>query len=185
MKKLLSILMALAMIASLSTTAFAADTWENGEGETDTFSSDVNATYEQETVDVYKVVVEWGELNFTYTDTPVIWDTTTYKWVEDTESDVVTGWSVDDKGGDIITVSNCSSLPVNVEFEVTEVNYDLEYSFSDNDFVMDAATAGVDDANGTATVVEVTVSLEGIPGEGAKGTNSANITVVVSAVEAA
>lgn len=189
MKKLLSILMALAMIASLSTTAFATDTWTN-DGETNSYSSDVEATYEQEVIDNYKVVVTWGALEFTYTDTPLVWDTDSLQWVEDEAFDVETGWTVDVEGGDIITIANSSSKAVEISFEVVEVKYGLEYTITyreadvtEDSFELAAATAGEGGEDGTATTAQVVVSLSGTPGADANLTNSANITVVINAVE--
>ena len=63
MKKIISLILALAMVMSLSVTAFAAEGVINGGTDT----SDVKGTYSSTaTVTVYSVDIAWEGLSFTY-----------------------------------------------------------------------------------------------------------------------
>lgn len=78
MKKLIAVLMAIAMIAALSVTAFAAIESGNGSA-TITVTGNVN---EQVKEDVYYVTLSQEALTFTYDMSDYEWDTENMKWVE-------------------------------------------------------------------------------------------------------
>ena len=72
MKKLLCVIMVVAMIATLSTSVFAATIVEKNGSD----SSDVKAKYNKEDrVDVYKVEVTWGAMEFNYNASDREWNT--------------------------------------------------------------------------------------------------------------
>lgn len=103
MKKVLSIVLAIAMIATMSAVAFAADVTSVTENNSASF--DVNGKYTAVAdTDNYKIVITWSETEFVYKDAGTHWDVDTHKWVEDTAA----VW----EGEGTITVANHSSKPV-------------------------------------------------------------------------
>ena len=108
MKKIITLLMALAMVMSLSVTAFASDLGG---------SKDVTAKYEQNESEqpIYNVDLNWGDLTFTYTET------TTKVWNPDTHTYDTTTTGSWDKTESSITVTNHSNVSVDVSMSVTPV----------------------------------------------------------------
>lgn len=117
MKKILSMILALAMILSLGVTAFAADV-EAGEISGNT-SQSVTANYTGtvagEIDKTYYVKIEWaaGEntLKYTNNQTTYTWDAEHYKYVADNTEDVeLNGWS----GSAVytVTVTNQSNATI-------------------------------------------------------------------------
>ena len=92
MKKIITLLMALAMVMSLSVTAFASDLGG---------SKDVTAKYERSESEqpIYNVDLNWGDLTFTYTET------TTKVWNPETHTYDTTTTGSWDKTETAITVS--------------------------------------------------------------------------------
>ncbi|MBQ8833718.1 MAG: hypothetical protein IJ001_02175 [Oscillospiraceae bacterium] len=108
MKKIISTVLALALMLSLSVTAFASELGG---------SQDVTAKYEKTETEeaIYNVDIQWGELIFTYSET------TEKTWNPDThtyDTDVSGGW---DKTETAITVTNHSNVAVDVAMSVTPV----------------------------------------------------------------
>ena len=107
MKKVLSIVLAIAMIATMSAVAFAAadptgSVKEESAAAAGTAEFDVNATFAAAAhVDKYKVDVEWDTEGFTYTEAATVWDTEDHVWVETNAA----SWD----GEGTITVANHSS----------------------------------------------------------------------------
>jgi hypothetical protein len=114
MRKLLTIMLAVAMVCALTITANA-DTLgtENTAG-----SKDVNGTYVagQKAGTVYSVNVEWGSLEFTFTDASEgTWDPATKTYVNQTEA----FWAPNSETADKVTVTNNSNAEVTVSFAFT------------------------------------------------------------------
>ena len=109
MKRIITILMALAMVMSLSVTAFASELGG---------SKDVTAKYEQNESEqpIYNVDLNWGDLTFTYTET------TTKVWNPDTHTYDTTTTGSWDKTETTITVTNHSNVSVAVSMSVTPVD---------------------------------------------------------------
>jgi len=128
MKKSLCVLMVVAMMATISTTAFAATV----ESATGSDSADVKAKYNSTTpADVYSVDVTWGAMEFDYNAGGQKWDTESHKWVADEEAPA--GWEVKNSSN-TITLANHSSKAVNATFafaantEYTDLNGNFTYN---------------------------------------------------------
>ena len=112
MKKLFSILLVVAMMATMSLTAFA-ETYGAEGG-----SHDVNAVYQEGSKSmVYSVDVTWGAMNFTYTATAQTWDDENHVWIDGASG----GWSVVDNSN-TITLENHSSGAVKATFSFAAEN---------------------------------------------------------------
>ena len=100
MKKLIAAMVALAMMATISTAVLAVDVPSGTPG-------DVLTTTSQ--TDAYSVDIAWGDMTFAYDFGT--WDTATHKWTG--EKWATAGF---DGTKDKITVANNSSQPVNATF---------------------------------------------------------------------
>ena len=112
MKKILSLVLALALVMSLSVTAFAAETTNDGENNT---SIDVNAIYSDgvATPDVISVNVEWGAMSFTYSvNGTKQWDATKHEYTTNSNA----AWTAT---GNTVTVTNHSNIAVKAELAFT------------------------------------------------------------------
>lgn len=166
MKKLVSLTLALALILSLSATAFASDLGG---------SQDVTAKYEKtETEDpIHSVELNWGDLTFTYSETSKkTWNPNTHTY--DTET---TGnW---DKTEANITVINHSNVKVAVAMSLKAVEgTGVEVQLTGGN---DTLAAGVEnDVDGAASVTG-TLKISGTPNDTvtAAGIKVAEITVTI------
>ena len=148
MKKLVSLTLALALILSLSITAFAAD--QGG-------SKDVTAIYQSTTTeeDIYNVDLNWGDLTFTYTETvEKTWNAADHSY------DVVTNGSWD-KTETTIKVTNHSNVAVDVAMSVTPVaGTGVNVTLTGGNATL---AAGVEGAYDTAESVTGTLTISGTP----------------------
>lgn len=127
MKKILCAIMSVAIMATASMTAFAA----NIDAADGSASADVKAKYNSTTpVDVYSVDVTWGAMEFDYTADGQKWDTASHKWIADEAAPAA--WEVKDSSN-TITLANNSSKAVNASFafatnaDYTDVNGSFTY----------------------------------------------------------
>ncbi len=165
MKKILGLILAIAMMAALSVTAFAAPTPSEFND-----SADVNGKYVAGAqADVYYVDVTWGAMNFTYKADAQTWDPEAHTWI-----DATTGtWTAE---GNTITVANHSSVEVTATFAFTaaEDYDDLTPTFTG---VTDNAADLAAPTTATATTCTATLTLAGtLPA----GTNGVIGTVTVT-----
>lgn len=111
--KLLSGVMAFAMVACIGTTAFAAGPEANPTGSTinsltgsETIDVELEATLNEE-IPVYNINVAWTSMEFVYTHTASVWEPTTHERTPESGE-----WS--NSGEATITVINHSNVPVDV-----------------------------------------------------------------------
>lgn len=137
MKKLLCVLMVIAVFATTSITAFA-DTLTTSNGSA---SADVKAKYNSTVpADVYSVDVTWGAMEFDYNAGGQKWNTTSHKWEADASAPA--GWEVKD-ASNTITLANHSSKAVNADFQFTanEAYTDLSGVFMYDNAALDGPLA--------------------------------------------
>lgn len=163
MKKLIAVLMAIAMIAALSVTAFA-DTLD---ALTPAQSKDVTATYSDRNTKpaTYSIELVWGSMEFTYQTVIQDWNATSHKWEDRVGAEA--GW-VCASGANEITISNDSSVAVNAAFAYAAKNESgVAGAFSVADAQASAWTANTntlamavaaEDTDATEYVVTLTLS---------------------------
>lgn len=151
MKKLLCVIMVVAMIATLSTSVFAGTISSKDGSDT----SDVNAKYvKEDRVDVYKIEVTWGAMEFDYNASGRQWNTTTHTWDIDPEAPAT--WTV--KSDNTIKLANHSSAEVEAAFSfaANTAYTDLSGTFSEETLTLEIPEAGKD-----AKVYSVTFTPSG------------------------
>ena len=114
MKKKTALVLTLAMVFSLAPLSAYADTIDRVGG---TANHDVTATYRADSSGgaggtVYSVDITWGDMAFTYTAAAGTWDPATHT-TTGAEGGV---WTVDENGGNTITVTNHSNTGVTAAF---------------------------------------------------------------------
>lgn len=147
MKKILSLILALALVMSLSVTAFAA----TGEGDT---PIDVKAQYSTgaTTPDVVSVNVEWGAMEFTYSVGGTHnWNADTHTYTDNTTAT----WTANEN---TVKVTNHSNVDVKVDFAFAATVNGVTGSF---DVTTDTLTKGVENAPDSADSVTTTLTLGG------------------------
>jgi len=166
MKKTLSIILALALVLSLSIPGIAAEK---------TDSRDVTAKYEKtETEDpIYSVDIGWVDLSFTYSETTTkTWNPNTHTY----DTDVSGSW---DKTEAAITVANHSNVAVDVAMSVTPVEgTGVNVTLTGGSGTLAAGEEG--DVAGAASVTG-TLKISGTPNDTvtAEGIKVAGITVTI------
>jgi len=158
MKKIIAAILAVMMIAAMSTTAFAAEgTGSLNEKNGTSKSIDVTAKYTEglETVNTISVNVSWGAMEFTYhVGGTKTWNPETHQY--DVDSKAV--WQA---VGNTVTVENHSDVAVDVKFE-----YAPEQAYSAIKCAFDveesnlAAHPKAADPNSTAPAASVTAELK-------------------------
>ena len=157
MKKIIAAILAIMMIAAMSTTAFAAEGTGTLNGTENSKSIDVTAKYTEglETVNTISVNVSWGAMEFTYhVGGTKTWNPETHQY--DVDSNAV--WQA---VGNTVTVENHSDVAVDVKFE-----YAPEQAYSAIKCAFDveesnlAAHPKAADPNSTAPAASVTAELK-------------------------
>ena len=177
MKKLFAALLAVAMLASVSVTAFAAET-NNGTQDTEIT---VNGSFVSGTAgsSVISVDIEWDAMDFTYTGASQgTWNPATHAYDGQTEG----GWSDNTPS---ITVKNHSNVAVNATLGFTPavdgvVGTFTEASGTANDNILNLATAeGTEVANAPTATANFGISGAAIDADKTLGT----ITVSIAKAE--
>ena len=176
MKKLFATILAVAMLASVSVTAFAA----TNDGTQDTKIT-VNGSYVSGAAgsSVISVDIEWEAMNFTYSATSEgTWNPATHAYDGQTEG----GWSDNTPA---ITVTNHSNVAVNATLGFTAdvtgvVGTFTEASGTENDNILNLATAeGTEVANAPTATANFGISGAAIDANKTLGT----ITVTIAKAE--
>lgn len=171
MKKILSLILALALVMSLSVTAFAA----TNDGTEDT-SIDVNALYSDgvSTPEVISVNVEWGAMSFTYSvNGTKQWDATKHEYTTNSNA----AWTA---SGNTVTVTNHSNVAVKAElsFAADAAYNTVTGSFDKAELLLDSGD-GLTYAN--ADKDTATLTLDGTLADTVKtSTKVGTITVSIS-----
>lgn len=153
MKKIATLILALVLVLSLATTAFAETAKLEAKGAEQTI--DVKAKYEDQVNDptVYSVDLEWGAMEFTYAKVGNhVWQPSDHSYSGTTDNE----WQA---SGNTVKATNHSNADVTVEFA-----FAAEDGFSvTGDFDVDSweLAAGVVDAYDAADTVTATLTLGG------------------------
>lgn len=157
MKKILRAIMLVAMMATVSTTTFAATlNTSNGSSSADVKGKYVNATRE----DVYSVDVTWGAMEFNYYEGGQKWNTDTHKWEADSQDPA--GWTVNNNSNTIVLANN-SSKKVNATFSFSA---NSEYTALTGQFTYNSAalTSALELELPTADTVAKKYEVKFMPG---------------------
>ena len=177
MKKLFATLLAVAMLASMTVTAFAAET---NTGTQDTEIT-VNGSFVPGTAadEIISVDVAWEAMDFTYTGASQgTWNPVTHAY----EGAIEGGWSDNTPA---ITVTNHSNVAVNATLGFTAdvtgvVGTFTEVSGTENDNILELATAeGTEVANAPTATANFGISGAAIDADKTLGT----ITVAIAKAE--
>ena len=166
MKRIITLLMVLAMVMSLSITALASDLGE---------SKDVTAKYEKNESEqpIYNVDLNWGNLTFTYTETvEKVWNPDTHTY----DTTTTGSW---DKTESTVTVTNHSNVSVAVSMSVTPApGTGEDVSLTGGNATLAAGEVG--NVDGAASVTG-TVKVSGKPNSTVTedGIKVASITVTI------
>ena len=175
MKKLVSMLVAAALVCTMSTTAFAAD--QTGV-DTGSYSADVKGTYQAGGSDaVYSVDIAWTDMSFIYTGAGEgTWDPETHQYSGGSSEGA---WTA---SNDSITVTNHSNAAVKAT-----ASYQPETGYESTNMTFDNNGATVATAEGTevasAPSATITVTPGGTLAESANGGKIGTITVNIAAAE--
>lgn len=173
MKKLFSLVLALALLLSLSVPAFAAEITPNGNNA----SADVNGTYVAgaESDIVYSVDIAWEGLNFTYTDSSKgTWNPTNHAY----ENGTAASWS----GTGNITVTNHSNdgIVVIPAYMQEEAYKDASMNFDATALTVASADNGEgEEGAGAAKSGTITVTPTGSLPAGTSETKIGTITLTI------
>ena len=175
MKKLVSMLVAAALVCTMSTTAFAAD--QDGVN-TGSYSADVKGTYQASSSGavVYSVDIAWTDMSFTYTGAGEgTWDPETHQYSGSSEG----AWTA---SNDSITVTNHSNAPVTATASyAADPDYGSTTMTFDNNGATVATAVGTEVAS--APSATITVTPGGTLAESADGGKIGTITVSIAAAE--
>lgn len=136
--------------------------FQNEAGDKITYTDTIQIPYTvAETPDVptYDVDVSWGSLAYTYTDP--VWNAATHSYSGG-------GWTVDEDGGDKITLTNNGTSSVTARLTYTTERTDITGSFDQSELILEA------EASATAKL-----TLSGKPSEELNQTAIGTVTVTL------
>ena len=171
MKKMLAMILALAMVLSMSVFAFAADVTTNGNTD-----SDVKVTVNGNDTKVYRIEIKWEALEFTYT--MGAWDTQTHQYGAGTWSAAKTIAIINHSNADVTAMANyvASDEPDNVDITLAVASGDTSLE--------SAATAAFADPNTTnkANSIVYTLTASGNPQVPTTQVTVGTVTVTISGI---
>ena len=162
MKKVLSIVLAIAMIASMATVAFANSMVGENAAATGNSEAPVYGTYtinDENRTDMFKVEVLWGSMEFTYTEAAEQWNTTEHTW----DTAEVGTWAPAATDANKVILKNHSSEGVTVGLAFTDDVDDeatIVGTFDKASIALDAVAG-----EGTAAVVDEDAALLSLVGD--------------------
>lgn len=192
MKKIMSLVLALALVLSMGVTVFAADNSTTIDNETGSGSQDVEVKAGYEAGDEkwggvkYYVTISWNETNgLKYKDNTVTykWDTTGMKYTAETGTDGAFA------GTDAIkvTVKNQSNAAITASCEVHAVDsYTMDTAYGTNGSSFEVGTNAPSNWKDTTTVVtpvekSTSVTISNVNGTAIKAeTKVATLTVTIA-----
>lgn len=150
MKKILSLILAVALVMAVGATAYAATISTGNQ------SIDVEAKYQDSitTATVYSVDVTWGAMQFTYSESGAMtWNPADHTYTDNTTA----AWTA---SGNTVTVTNHSNAAVTASFEFAALE-DYDTVTGSFDIASETLEAGVVDGYDSADNVTSTLSLAG------------------------
>ena len=168
MKKLTSLLLALIMVVSLSTVAFAAET-NNGIGD---YSAEVTGSYVAGTTSsgtIFSVDIDWTDMSFTYhAEKAPVWDPEEHKYSETAKA----YW----EGEGTVTVTNHSNAKISAtpKYTAGEGFSDATMNFSPS--VLNVASA----ESGSEQIGTITVTPDGFLPKMDSAKTIGSITVTIA-----
>lgn len=175
MKKLISVILALAVVMCLGTVALAAEGDQTGVA-AGSYTTDVTGTYVPGTTEsetIFSVDIAWSAMSFKYNAAKAPeWSVTDHKYSEGIEA----FW----EGTGTITVTNHSNTQISAEPAFTPADGFSEVSmkFSPEKLTVDTAETG-----NAAKSGEITVTPDGHMAEAAESTKIGTITVTIAEVK--
>lgn len=157
MKKIFAVLLAALMLMSLSVTAFAAELPANATD--DAKSKDVTANYvgANSGGTVYKVDIEWGSMEFTYTAASNgSWDPDNHTYTGATEAK----WTYTE-GANEVKVTNHSNAAVTVDIANSNVTEGITFTWDKSSLSLATADNGEEGAAGTPTTDTAKLTVSG------------------------
>ena len=172
MKQILSTLLAIAMLFSLSLSAFSASVPEGDE-------SNIKVSYSQGETDpdiIYSVQITWGSLEFNYESGLVkTWNPNTLKYEITPQAGISPAWTPVTAGGDQITVINHSNTAINASVSYTKNAQNGVDGTVQNGTLRLPTAVGTDIDNPPTATATLTLSTQNLPESFTEG--ATNVTV--------
>lgn len=163
MKKFISILLAVLMLCSISVSAFAA-----GDRTHNVYAKYVAGAKN----DTMSVTIAWGDMKFTYSSSSETWDSEKLDWV----TDAAAGWKADSENGNVISITNRSSVAVKADMSFTSTAKGVDGSFSSASVTVGSAADAKEAVTETVTFMPTGVLDSSVTASTSVGT----ITVTIA-----
>lgn len=177
MKKLITFSAALALALPLATSAFAADNATSIDSANVSAQIGVQAKYNNSDSGIgYKVDVEWGDMQFTYTPSSSRkWDSDAHKYTDGAGT-----WTPQtDKTGKI-TVTNHSNTGIKVNFTYLDAGYDLTGTLTPANITLPTAEGKTKDDSNLSGTTTFSLSGDSLPSYVTDFTKVGTINVAIS-----